>query len=93
MLSKNIYELRTSFGWTQVQLAQKLGVTKQTVSNWENDNIQPSIDMLIKISKTFNASTDYLLGLTSTKSINADGLPTEFVSHIVQIIDDYKSKR
>lgn len=92
MLSKRIYELRMSFGWTQVQLAQKLGITKQTVSNWENDNIQPSIDMLIKISKIFNVSTDYLLGLTPTNSINVDGLPTEFVSHIVQIIDDYKAK-
>lgn len=92
MLSKKIYELRLSFGWTQVQLAQKLGITKQTVSNWENDNIQPSIDMLVKLSKIFNVSTDYLLGLTPTNSINVDGLPTEFVSHIVQIIDDYKAK-
>ena len=75
-----------------MQVAQKLGITKQTVSNWENDNIQPSIDMLIKLSKIFNVSTDYLLGLTPTNSINVDGLPTEFVSHIVQIIDDYKAK-
>ena len=92
MLSKKISELRLSFGWTQVQLAQKLGITKQTVSNWENDNIQPSIDMLVKISKLFNVTTDYLLGLTPTNSINVDGLPTEFVSHIVQIIGDYKAK-
>ena len=92
MLNKRITELRMSFGWTQVQLAQKLGITKQTVSNWGNDNIQPSIDMLIKLSKIFNTSTDYLLGLTPTNIINVDGLPTEFVSHIVQIIDDYKAK-
>lgn len=92
MLSKRIYELRMSFGWTQVQLAQKIGVTKQTVSNWENDNIQPSIDMLVKLSNIFNVSTDYMLGLTPTKSISVDGLPTKFVSHIVQIIDDYKAK-
>lgn len=92
MLSKKITELRLSFGWTQVQLAQKLGITKQTISNWENDNIQPSIDMLVKLSKIFNVSTDYLSGLTPTNSINVDGLPTEFVSHIVQIIDDYKAK-
>ena len=92
MLNEKIYEMRMSFGWTQVQLAQKLGVTKQTVSNWENDNIQPSIDMLVKISKAFNVSTDYLLGLTSTNVINVDGLPIEFVSHIVQLIDDYKAK-
>lgn len=48
--------------------------------------------MLIKISNIFNVSTDYLLGLTHTNSINVDGLPTEFVSHLVQIIDDYKAK-
>jgi transcriptional regulator with XRE-family HTH domain len=92
MLSKNIYELRMSFGWSQVKLAQKLGVTKQTISNWENDNIQPSIEMLIKLSKVFCVSTDYLLGLTPTNSINVDGLPIEFVSHIVQIITDYRHK-
>ncbi len=92
MLSKRICELRQSFGWTQVQLSQKLGVTKQTVSNWENDNIQPSIEMLIKLSRIFNVTTDYLLGLTPTNSINVDGLPTSFVSHIVQIIDDFKAK-
>ena len=92
MLSKRMYKLRMAFGWTQVQLAQKLGVTKQTVSNWENDNIQPSIDMLVKLSKIFNVSTDYLLGLTPTRSINVDGLPTGFVAHLVQIIDDYKAK-
>ena len=92
MLNQKIYEVRISFGWTQVQLAQKLGVTKQTVSNWENDNIQPSIDMLVKLSNVFNVSTDYLLGLTPTNSINVDGLPTQFVSHIVQLIEDYKAK-
>jgi transcriptional regulator with XRE-family HTH domain len=92
MLSNRIYELRISFGWTQVQLAEKLNITKQTVSNWENDNIQPSIDMLVKLSKIFNVPTDYLLGLTPTNFINVDGLPTEFVSHIVQIINDYRNK-
>ena len=92
MLNKRIYELRVSLNWTQVQLAHKLNVTKQTVSNWENDNIQPSIDMLIKLSKVFGVSTDYLLGLTPTNYINADGLPLDFVSHLVQIIDDYKTK-
>ncbi len=92
MLNKRIYELRMSFGWTQVQLAQKLNITKQTVSNWENDNIQPSVEMLVKLARVFNVSTDYLLGLTPTNSINVDGLPLAFVSHIVQIIDDYKTK-
>lgn len=92
MLSRRIKELRIAFGWTQVQLANKLNITKQTVSNWENDNIQPSIEMLVKLTKIFNVSADYLLGIESTTHISTDNLPIEFVAHLVQIIDDYKAK-
>ena len=42
MLGERILELRTAHNWTQVQLAQKLNVSKQAVSNWENNNILPS---------------------------------------------------
>ena len=92
MLGKRIYELRTAFGWNQVQLAQKLNISKQTVSNWENENIQPSIEMLVRLSKLFHTSTDYLLGLSEEQTINVDGLPVSFVSHLAQIIEDYKQK-
>lgn len=92
MLGQRIYELRTARGWSQVQLAEKLSITKQTVSNWKNDNIQPSIEMLIRIATLFNVSADYLLGLDSTICINADGLPIELITHLTQIIDDYKNK-
>ena len=50
MFGDRIEKIRLAYNWTQVQLAQKLNVSKQTVSNWENNNIQPSIDMLIRIS-------------------------------------------
>ena len=53
MLSSQIRQLRTARNLSQVQLAKALGVTKQSVSNWENNNIQPSIDMLVKISRFF----------------------------------------
>ena len=92
MLGKRILELRLSFGWNQVQLAEKLGVSKQTVSNWENENIQPSIDMLIRLSKLFHTSTDYLLGLSDSQTINVDGLPITFIAHLTQIIEDYRQK-
>lgn len=92
MLGQRINELRIARGWNQVQLAEKLSITKQTVSNWENDNIQPSIEMLIRLSTLFNVSTDYLLGLDNTNHINADGLTVEFIAHLTQIIDDYKNK-
>lgn len=90
MLNENIRELRIASNISQVELARKLGVSKQSVSNWENDNIQPSIDMLIKIAKVFNVSTDYLLGLNTEKTIDATGLTDMQIAHIRQIIDDIK---
>lgn len=92
MLGQRINELRTSFGWSQVDLARHLGVAKQTVSNWENDNIQPSIEMLIRIAKQFNVTTDYLLGLDSVPRISTEDLPIDFVAHLVLLIEDYKKK-
>ena len=92
MLGHRIYELRTAFGWNQVQLAEKLNISKQTVSNWENENIQPSIEMLVRLSTLFRVSTDYLLGLENIPRINTEGLPGSFVAHLVQIIQDYREK-
>ena len=43
MFCQQIKELRKARGLTQVELANDLGVTKQSVSNWENDNILPSM--------------------------------------------------
>ncbi|MBS5691526.1 MAG: helix-turn-helix transcriptional regulator [Eubacterium sp.] len=41
-----------------LQFGQALNVTKQTISNWENDNIQPSVEMLIKIVNTYSVSAN-----------------------------------
>ena len=46
MLNDRIKELRKAFGVSQVELAKALNVSKQCVSNWENDNVLPSIEML-----------------------------------------------
>ncbi len=92
MLGTRIYELRTALGWNQVELAKRLGVSKQTVSNWENDNIQPSVEMLIRLSGIFRVSTDYLLGFENIPRLNIDGLPSNVVAHISLLIEDYLSK-
>lgn len=92
MLGLRINELRIASGWSQVQLAEKLNISKQTVSNWENDNIQPSIEMLVRIANLFSVSTDYLLGLDNLTHINVEGVPVSFVAHLTQIIEDYKQK-
>lgn len=92
MLGQRIKEMRIKFGWNQVDLAKRLNITKQTVSNWENDNIQPSVDMLIKIAGVFRVSTDYLLGLDDIPRLDTSGLPQSVVAHLSLLISDYKKK-
>lgn len=90
MLGQRICELRTALGWSQVELAKRLGVAKQTVSNWENENIQPSIEMLIRLANLFCVTTDYMLGLEKIPRLDVDGLSEEIVAHITQLIADLK---
>ena len=92
MLNENIRVLRTSHNLSQVELARKLGVSKQCVSNWENDNVQPSIEMLVKIAKYFNVTTDCLLDLTSENTVSLDGLSDRQAAHIRMIIADLTEK-
>ncbi|MBQ3532902.1 MAG: helix-turn-helix transcriptional regulator [Oscillospiraceae bacterium] len=92
MLGQRINELRTAKGWSQVELAKRLRVAKQTVSNWENDNIQPSIEMLVRLAKLFGVTTDYLLGLEETPRLSVEGLPTSMVAHLSLLIEDYRQK-
>lgn len=90
MLNERIKQLRTERGLSQVDLAKILNVSKQSISNWENDNIQPSIEMLIKLSRVFSVSTDFLLGEDSRKYLEITGLAEKYIPHIQQIIDDMK---
>ncbi|MDD6966802.1 MAG: helix-turn-helix transcriptional regulator [Candidatus Faecousia sp.] len=92
MLGQRICELRAHLGWSQVELSRRLRVSKQTVSNWENDNIQPSIEMLVRLSKIFGVTTDYLLGLEDVPRLNVEGLPQNVVAHLALLIEDYRSK-
>ena len=77
MLNEKIKELRLLNGFNQVELAKRLGLTKQTISNWENNNIQPSIEMLEALADLFSVSTDYLLGRENNRELNSTGLTNE----------------
>lgn len=92
MLGEKIKTLRTLRGINQLQLANEIGVTKQCISNWENDNILPSIEMLIKLSAYFNVTTDYLLDLEKGKRlIDVQGLSEQQIAHLTLLINDLKS--
>ena len=93
MLSERLRCLREAEGMTQVELAKILSVSKQSVSNWENDNIQPSIDMLVKITNVFSVSADYLLGIDTRRYIEVTDLTEKEIAHIRLIIQDIKQDR
>lgn len=92
MLNTRIKELRTARNLSQVEMAKRLGVAKQSVSNWENNNIQPSVDMLVMIARLFSVSTDYLLCLDNRQVLDVTGLSVEHVAHIQQVVDDIRGR-
>lgn len=88
MFGDRIKSLRLLRNLNQIQLASELNVSKQAVSNWENNNIMPSIEMLMEIARFFSVSTDYLLELDDRKYIEVTGLTDKQLAHIQQIILD-----
>lgn len=61
ILADKIIELRKKNGWSQEELAGRLGVSRQSVSKWESTASIPDLDKIIRLSELFGVSTDYLL--------------------------------
>ncbi len=61
ILAEKIIRLRKEQGWSQEELAMRLGVTRQSVSKWESMSSLPDLDRIVAMSKLFGVSTDYLL--------------------------------
>ena len=64
MIGSNIKRLRTERGMTQKALADKLFVSAQAVSRWENNEVEPSLTTITEMAKIFGVSTDEILGVT-----------------------------
>ena len=61
MFGDQIKKIRKSNKMSQVEFAEILNVSKQSVSNWENNNIEPSIEIVRTIAIKLNVSADFLL--------------------------------
>ena len=61
ILADKIIEERKKNGWTQEDLAQKLGVSRQSVSKWESTGAVPDLKKIIQLADLFGVRTDYLL--------------------------------
>ena len=87
ILADKITEERKRNGWSQEELAEKLGVSRQAVSKWESSGSVPDLQRVIQLAELFGVSTDYLLREEVTKEDTAvctysrdDGEPLRKVS-------------
>ncbi len=76
-LGKRIIENRKRLGLTQDKLAERLGVTAQAVSKWENDQSCPDITTLPKLAEIFGITTDELLGISRETAVREAEVLTE----------------
>ena len=70
-------ELRLEKGLSQSELALEIETTQRNVSNWENGNSEPDIQMILKMSKFFEVNVDYFLGDTDEPDRNVENAFTE----------------
>ena len=68
MFDERLKSLRKKCGYTQVSLAETLGVSKGTVAMWETGKRTPDFETLIRLSDLFDVRTDYILGKTNDSS-------------------------
>lgn len=61
ILADKITELRKKNGWSQEELAEKLDVSRQSISKWESAQSVPDMSRILKLSEVFGVSTDFLL--------------------------------
>lgn len=88
-----IKKLRTERKLTQKQLADLAGVAVSAISAYESGNRYPSYEVLINLSHIFHISTDYLLGISTIKSIDVTELNANEIEVIMQMIEILKANK
>ena len=70
-LCEKLYELRRAAGLSQEELAERLNVSRQAVSKWENGAAQPELSKLVELSRLYSVSVDELLSLEEAEKGDA----------------------
>ncbi len=82
--------LRLERGITQRELAEALNVVTASISSYETGGNYPSADVLIKLCKYFNVSSDYLLGLSDSREFKMNDLTDEQYKTITSLIVQFR---
>ena len=87
---QNLKQLRKKAGISQQALAEKIGVSQQSINKYENHNIEPDIETLIRLADFFNTSVDYLIGHTEIEHPIEPVSPYDLNQAEAKIIDSYR---
>ena len=90
MIGERIKQLREQCGWTQAELSRKLSITRSSVNAWEMGISVPSTILIIELAKLFHVSTDYLLGVSETSTLDISSLNDKEVLELVQYFKSLK---
>lgn len=88
---ENLKKLRTARSLTQASFGNRVGLSKAVVSKYENGLGYPTFDVLIRIASFFGVTTDYLLGVSSSKTVDVSGLSDSQVDMVHRIIAEFQS--
>ncbi len=88
---RQLQELRIQNGYSQSFVANRLHVSKQTISGYENNIQTPSVETLVDLALLYHVSTDCLLGLNDRKVLHIDGFDEKSHLHILQFLDIIKN--
>jgi len=92
-IAERIKYLREKSGMTQIQLAKRLHVSRNTVNSWEMSLSNPSSICLAELSKIFGVSTDYLLNLDDGIKLDITDLNEREQAMIMQLADYFKTAK
>ena len=84
-LGEKLSKLRKEYNYTQEQLADILGVSRQSISKWESDIAYPETDKLVKMGKLFECSMDYLLKDDVTEKTDTSVSESTFNEKVTEI--------
>lgn len=94
-LSEKLKELRTKYGFSQKQVAERLGVSPSIVSGYETGERTPSTEVLLSLSYIYNCSVDYLLGKQPQEpklAIDVQGLSDRQVKAVMELVESIKNE-
>lgn len=92
MVADKIKALREQNGFTQSDLAKRLGITRSSVNAWEMGISVPSTQYVVELANIFKVSTDFLLGVKSTATVNVEGLSEKDVQLVNAVIAHLREK-